>query len=344
VTDTTTITDVPVDAGPPIQAVVTLISDAEAAATSALTRVDTLTAENSALTVANAALKAQLGVIEHPRIIGAAAGTAPSYAGAWTTLNAAIGPLDCYRDYEKTMPTDFASTHAAKVFATPNPPSILAQSLLWSFDAGPVSADQAAATFARQVPAFITYLKSLQAAIDAGVVKRASLCPRHEPEQAGKEIDPPAFGAAVPKWLPLMAQYAPSVEPSLIFMTYTSTGRTPGDNEWLAHAAAALHASSVEQLQRWLLWDGYLNKTGPRTTPAAVWDEPIAYGKQLLPNARQGVAEWGVEVGTANRAQLIADTAAHLASMEMLLWFNSVATYTLTGDDTATAAVKALAT
>lgn len=326
-----------------VQALAADYTEAVAASTSALAQVDVLTQENATLTIANATLEAQLNALEHPRIIGAAAGTSPSYAGAWGALNAAIGPLDCYRAYEKGIPKDFASTHAGKVFAAPNPPSILAQSLIWAFDDGPVDEDQAAATFARQVPAFITYLKSLQAAIDAGVMKRASLCPRHEPEQAGKRIDPAGFGAAVPKWLQLMAQYAPSVEPSLIFMTYTSTGRTPGDNEWAAHASAAVLGSPVEQLLRWLLWDGYLNKTGPRRTPAAVWDEPIAYGKQLFPNARQGVAEWGVEIGMPNRAQMITDTAAHLEDMAMLLWFNSVATYTLNGDATATAAVKAIA-
>jgi hypothetical protein len=277
-------------------------------------------------------------------IRGLAPGGKPTYPAAWTAAVAALGPLDGYRSYEQDIPTDWASTHAAKVFAGPNPPTTLIQSLIWTFDAGPVSAAQAAATFAKQVPAFIAYLTSLQAAVVAGTVKKAVLCPRHEPEQADKKIDPASsFGPVVPKWLTLMAQYAPAVEPAIITMTYTSDARTPGDNEWVAETAKNVKATGTERLLTWQLLDGYIDASGKRTTPAAVFDEPIAYGKQLLPMSRQGVAEWGVPSTVPNRAQAITATAAHLdqAGMEMQLYFNSKTPWAVTGDAPAIAALRA---
>lgn len=306
----------------------TSIAQLNAQLAASQTALGTDSAELTADAATIAALQAQLAALLPKPILGFAPGATPSYLGAWDKACADLGWVPALRTYESTIPPAFNGTHAGKVLASKTPPTHIIQSLIVS----------ETATWASQTAALTTYLTSVQAAITAakaaGQLLEIRLCPRHEPEQQAKNIDPAKYGPMVGSFVKLCGQVAPDVIPVEIYMTYTADTRTLGVNAWLA---AAGHAKEV-------LWDGYWHTTA--YTAESIFGPDVALCKALFPHMRQGVAEWGFNNDLPNGAKIITDSYAYFTSVGMTItsYFDEVASadYTLDTTPALVAAFKGL--
>lgn len=255
-------------------------------------------ATDDSLTAQIQALEAQLAVspkgLAQP-LLGLAAGASPSYLAAWNGRIATLGWVPVLRTYEDTIPTSFSVTHAAKELASVTPPTHIIQSLIVS----------ETATWASQVPALTTYLTSLQAAITAAAGKLVvRLCPRHEPEQLTKNIDPVKYGKMVTNFVTLCAKICPDVIPVEIYMCYTAQTRTPGQNAWLAAGDPRTE----------VLWDGYSTVGEGSPSVAAKFAGSVNLCLKLFPGKRQGCAEHGTDLSGPLAAQWLTDAYISFAA------------------------------
>jgi hypothetical protein len=333
-TDTTTLTGVPVDAAPPLQAVVNLIADAEAAAASALAQaaVDAAAATAAQADAANlkTLLAADDATIEQLREI--VAQQSKTVFGAAATSDTTFAKLGCdsLRMYEGegVIPARFALTrkgvtnHVELSLKPHHPPN-------------PQGFDQDAA-----VIQFVT--SAVAVCKVAGL--HLSIIFIHEPEQAGKQpADAPApYAAAVVHYVKLVRAKFPDLEYGVCFMAYTFNQRPgyKGTNPWLVAVVAAAKAAGV--VLDFFALDGYSTANNNHASAAVVFGPNIAYIRAMVPSAEIRIAEWGSDAtGQARADHITAGIPWLVAQGVTAIYYFCESQWDITGDPVSLAAWQA---